>query len=85
MTINQWVDRLSKWKDQEQEICINLWCREDIYSRAEELREMGIIPESFKINNDTADDILTMMETNQDCSMGVSWDTVDYYIEEQPE
>ena len=56
------------------------WCFEDIISRAEEMVECGrneTIP-----TEDEARDILKAMEHNHDCNYGITWDTIDYHLDE---
>ena len=69
MKLKDWIKRLSAYKDQEQEICIALWIREDIYQQAEQ--------NNIYLNNIEAEEILAQMERQQDCNHGITWETID--------
>ena len=55
-------------------VCIAIWGVEDVLERASE-RDMTITKEQ-------AETVLNKMDSKQDCSMGVSWDTMDCYLDE---
>ena len=55
-------------------VCISIWSVEDVIQRAKE-RDMTITKEQ-------AEGVLNNMDNKQDCSMGVSWDTMDCYLDE---
>lgn len=48
------------------------WCIEDVYERALRLK----IPVSEK----QASDILQKMKRNHDCTLGITWETIDSYL-----
>jgi len=56
-------------------ICI-IWCIDDIKC-AMTNRENPI-----EISDDECMDILTEIESNHDASLGISWDTIDYHLDE---
>lgn len=51
-----------------------VWSLEDIIVSAKQRK--------IKINKDEALFILNKLETNHDCSIGVTWDTINSYLEE---
>jgi len=53
-------------------VAIAIWCEYDVLERA---KEKGI-----KCSREQAGDILDQMDHRQDCSMGISWDTIDCYL-----
>lgn len=55
-------------------VAVAIWCREDVIERAKE-NDIEITPEQ-------ADDILDQIDHRQDCTVGINWDVLDYYIEE---
>ena len=55
-------------------VCVAVWCVEDVFQRAKE-RDMTITKEQ-------AEEVLNNMDSKQDCSMGISWDTMDCYLDE---
>jgi len=53
-------------------VAIAIWCEDDVLERA---KEKGI-----ECSREQARDILDNMDHKQDCSMGISWDTIDCYL-----
>ena len=50
------------------------WCTEDVLGTAE---EMGV-----KLTTEEADDVLFTVEHNHDANHGISWDTIQWAIQE---
>jgi hypothetical protein len=55
-------------------VAVAIWQREDVIGRAE---ERGI-----KITDEQADDILDNIDRKQDCEYGISWTTIDCYLDD---
>ncbi len=55
-------------------VAMALWSREDIHQEA---KELGI-----KCSNKEADEILDEMDRKHDATMGISWTTIDHFLEE---
>jgi len=53
-------------------VAIAIWCEDDVLGRAKELE--------IKCSREQSQDILDKMDNKQDCSMGISWDTIDCYL-----
>ena len=53
--------------------CIVIWQVEDVTQQA---ADRGI-----KISEDEAQEIIERMEDKHDCSIGITWDTIDYYLD----
>jgi len=53
-------------------VAIAIWCEDDVLERA---KEKGI-----KCSQDQARDIIDKMDNKQDCSIGITWDTIDCYL-----
>ena len=53
------------------------WCKEDFLDRAEDMYD------PFEYSEDEAQEDLEEMINNHDCSIGINWHTVDYYIQER--
>jgi len=58
--------------DADEHVAIAIWCEDDVLGRA---KEKGI-----KCSREQAQDILDQMDRRQDCSLGISWDTIDCYL-----
>jgi len=56
----------------DEHIAIAIWCEDDVL---EEAKLKGI-----KCSREQARDILDKMDSKQDCSMGITWDTIDCYL-----
>ena len=57
-----------------QHVAAAIWCEEDVIARA---HERGI-----RIGCRQARDVIDAVDHKQDCSYGITWDTLDYYIDE---
>lgn len=66
------VDLQDKLKDAEQFYCG--WCADDVMHRASEME--------VKITQSEAEEIIDSVENNFDASLGVSWDTIEWAIED---
>ncbi len=60
--------------DPKEDIAI-IWGYEDVIGRAEEM--------DYKIpTKEEAIDILSVMKHKHDCTLGITWETIDYYLAE---
>ncbi len=55
-------------------VAMALWIRGDVIGKA---KEMG-----FAITDEAADDILDDIDRHHDCELGITWDTLECYIED---
>jgi hypothetical protein len=51
-----------------QHVCSIIWCREDVLGTA---KDMGI-----SITTEQADEVLDLMESHHDASLGISWENI---------
>ena len=58
----------------DEHVCIAIWSEEDVFGRAKE--------RGMTITREQAQEVLSLMDSKQDCSMGISWDTMDVYLDE---
>jgi hypothetical protein len=73
-TVASVIEHLQGYKPDEH-IATAIWCEEDVLGRAE---ERGI-----KLNQHQAQEILDTIDSKQDCELGISWDTLDCYIDDE--
>lgn len=57
-----------------QHVAVAIWCEDDVLERAEE--------RGMTITREQAQAVLNNMDYKQDCEMGISWATIDYYLDE---
>ena len=57
-----------------QHVAVAIWCEDDVLERA---KERGI-----RLTREQAQGVLANMDYKQDCSMGITWDTMDVYLDE---
>lgn len=57
-----------------QHVAVAIWCEDDVLGRA---KELGI-----QCSREQAREIIDSMDNKQDCSLGITWDTIDYYLYE---
>lgn len=55
------------------EYAVAIWCVDDVLVRA---KEIGI-----PLTNEQAEAVIRSVDHKQDCTMGISWDVLDVYIE----
>jgi hypothetical protein len=55
-------------------VAMALWVREDVIGKA---KAMG-----YTLTNEAADDILDEIDRKQDAELGISWTTLECYIED---
>ena len=58
----------------EQHVAVAIWCEDDVVGRAKE--------KGMKITREQAQEILAKMERNHDAELGITWTTIDCYLEE---
>jgi len=62
------------WIRDGKHIAVAIWSEDDVLDRAE---ERGI-----PCTEEQAQEIVDSMDSRQDCSIGITWDTIDCYLEE---
>jgi hypothetical protein len=74
----QWKDFLELHASitQDEEIACILWTRPDVYEKAEEEYPDVVMTDVI------ADEVLYRMERNSDCENGMTWDSLEYHLEE---
>lgn len=77
MKVSQLKEQLARDFKDDDEIAYTIWNREDVKSRAQQLGP--------DITDETADAILERMHLKQDCCIGLTWDTIDFYLQQERE
>jgi hypothetical protein len=67
------INQLKGYKENNKATCVLIWIAEDVFGRAKDL--------DIKCTEAEADGILEYMERKQDATLGVTWDTIDYHLE----
>ena len=75
-TVSNVIEHL-KGYDPDAHIATAIWCEEDVIGRAKERGK--------EVTREQAQDILDTIERRQDCELGISWITLDVYIDEELE
>lgn len=68
------IMRRLKWNKQDEHLAVAIWSEKDVLARA---RERGM-----KISKKIAQMIIDSMDDKQDCSLGISWGTIDVYLDD---
>ncbi len=55
-----------------------LWQRDDIIERHKEVNE-----DQEPLTDDEVDNIVSMIESKHDCNVGLNWETLDYFIDQE--
>lgn len=69
-TVEEAVKRLN-WNGK-QHVAVAIWCEDDVLGRA---KELGI-----KCSRAQAREIIDSIDHKQDCSLGITWVTIDCYL-----
>jgi hypothetical protein len=73
-TAKEYIERLKSWYKDDDVLALAIWCADDVRSRAEEME--------IDITDEQVDDVLSYVDNKQDCSLGITWDTLDFWIQE---
>ena len=57
-----------------QHVAITIWCEDDVLEYAQE--------NEIRLTRKQARKVIDRIDSKQDSSMGINWDTIDYYIDE---
>ncbi len=60
--------------DIEGHVAVAIWQREDVFDMAKRL--------DIEITEEQADEILDEMDHRQDAEVGISWDTIEFYLQD---
>ena len=71
-TVAEAIKRL-KWAG-DQHVAVAIWSEEDVLHRA---KERGLT-----VTQKQASQIIDLVDRKQDCSMGISWITIDFFTDE---
>jgi len=69
-TVEEAIKRLEQ--NGKQHVAVAIWCEDDVLGRA---KERGI-----KCSRARAREIIDRIDNKQDCTLGISWDTIDCYL-----
>jgi len=59
-------------------VAVAIWQAEDVMEHAKNGRDMDVTKEE-------AEEIIDQMDRNQDCEYGITWQTIDNYLDELEE
>ncbi len=72
-TVKDFIADLTNYYDPEDQIAISIWQTGDIVGRAKD--------RGMSVSQATAEDIIGKIHSNHDASIGISWDTIDYWLD----
>jgi hypothetical protein len=72
MTRGELIELLKKQGKLDTHVACNVWSADDVKKLAEEL--------GLSITKEDANNIIDLVEDNIDCSEGISWNTLGFYI-----
>jgi len=55
-------------------VAVAIWQREDVLRRAKD--------NDIEITTEQADEIIDQIDRRHDCTVGINWDVLDYYIDD---
>uniref|UniRef100_A0A6M3JZE4 Uncharacterized protein n=1 Tax=viral metagenome TaxID=1070528 RepID=A0A6M3JZE4_9ZZZZ len=73
-TVQKHIEHLQRTYEQGDVIAVAIWVVDDVLTRAKERK--------IKITKKQAEDILSTIERHQDATLGITWDTLDCYIDD---
>ena len=68
------IDRLHRHYQPDEHIAVGIWCEEDVLDRAD--------AKNMKVTIEEAREILDTIHDKQDCSLGMSWEAIDCYLDD---
>ena len=71
-TVSEAIKRL-KW-NKKQHIAVAIWCENDVLERARE--------RNIEITKEEAAEIIDKIDNKQDCELGITWTTIDCYLDD---
>ena len=75
MLVEKAIQHLQKSFKSTEVIAIAIWTVSDVVERAKK-REI-------ELSQEQAEEVLDNIDRHQDCNFGISWDTIDNYIDNQ--
>jgi len=73
-TVKELIEHLQNSYKLEDVVAVAIWTRDDVLKRAKE-RGLTISPEE-------ADEIIDRIDRRQEATLGITWDTIDAYIDD---
>ena len=74
-TVKEAIEHLQRYLKPTDHVAVAIWSEEDVLERAKERR--------IKITKKQAQTILDRIDRKQDCTIGITWDTIDCYIDDE--
>jgi|TARA_Y100000310_G_scaffold156813_1_gene156233 hypothetical protein len=71
-TAKEHIERMQRNYKDDDVLAVAIWSAEDVRSRADDLK--------IKLTDEQIDDVLSYVEHKQDATLGISWDTLDWWI-----
>jgi hypothetical protein len=72
--VQEVIERLKSLYQPDEHIAVAIWCEDDVIQQAD--------GRNVSLTRAEAQEILDTIERKQDCSIGISWDVLDVYIDE---
>ena len=76
-TVKKLVEHLQKAFKPEDVLAVAIWQADDVISRARE--------QNKTISKEQAEEIIDRIDRKQDASLGITWDTIDCYVDDLDE
>ena len=74
MSQQNWDDLERRYKQQiiEGNVLASVWTDEDVQGRADEME--------IELSKEQIQDVLSLLDSKHDASVGINWDTIDYWV-----
>jgi len=72
-TAKEYIDRLQRFYKDDDVLAIAIWCADDVRARAGDM--------DIELTDEQVDNVLSYVENKQDANLGITWDTLDFWIE----
>jgi hypothetical protein len=73
-TIDEYTDYELIQHLRSRKLALAVWSVEDVLMRAEEL--------DVELTTEEAENVIGLIDSKQDCNYGITWDTIDIFIDE---
>jgi hypothetical protein len=74
MLVKDLIQHLASHHDPDETVAYDVWCYEDVMTQAD--------GRGMSVTKEEAMGILEEMDHRKDANMGITWDTIDFYLDE---
>ena len=85
VSANRIVNDIQRSYNPESKAIAIIWCEEDVRGMNKDKNSLSELDDGFTgtpLTDEEVDDVLSRLERNHDCNNGITWDTIDAYVDD---